>query len=532
MSRFAWAKALFQAATLTACGSLVVQPITTAAAFATTTTPIQHVVVIFQENVSFDHYFATYPNAANSDPSEPQFTAKSGTPTVNGLTGALLTKNPNGVNPFRFSRAQAATCDQDHNYTDEETAFDFGVMDNFLALAPSQFCTNNDLNEPNEIMGYFDGNTVTAIWNYAQNFAMNDNSFSTTFGPSTPGALNLAAGNTFGAISGANNNPHNKPAVAGDIAGGSAISDGQPSEDVCTTRDSFFFASTSKNIGDLLKATGITWGWFQGGFDLTVTNSNGTKGCARTTTSAVTGVTKVDYIPHHEPFQYFVNTRNPSHARPTSVAAIGSSDAANHQYDLHDFFDATDAGNMPQVAFLKAAGYQDGHAQYSDPLDEQTFLVNTLNYLQKRPEWKNTAVFILYDDSDGWYDHQMSPIVHQSQTSADTLTGAGLCGSKAPADGEQGRCGYGPRQPFMAISRYAKKNFVDDTLTDQSSVIRFIEDNFGLGQIGGGSADAYAGSVANMFDFSHHEDDDRTLILDPGTGEPRDDDHGHDSHHS
>src|SRR5262249_13769753 len=216
--------------------------------------------------------------------------------------------------------------DQDHDYTDEQTAFHLGLMDNFLALVPKQFCSNLNVNLPNEIMDYFDGNTVTAIWNYAQHFAMNDNSHGTTFGPSTPGALNLVAGNTFGATSGANTDPHNKPATAGDIAGGSAISDGQPSEDLCTTRDSFFFASDSKNIGDLLNAAGATWGWFQAGFDLGVTNVNGTTGCSRTTTSAVTGVTKVDYIPHHEPFQYFVNTRNPNHTRPGSVGAIGVSD--------------------------------------------------------------------------------------------------------------------------------------------------------------------------------------------------------------
>jgi phospholipase C len=215
-----------------------------------TETPIKHVIVIFQENVSFDHYFGTYPNAANNDPSEPQFTAAPGTPTVNGLMGALLPNNPNGVNPFRFTRAQAATCDQDHDYSDEQTAFDSGLMDNFLALVPSQFCTNNDVNVPNEIMGYFDGNTVTALWNYVQNFAMNDNSFSTTCGPSTPGAINLAAGNTFGAMSGTGGT-HNLPATAGDIVGGSAISDGQPSGDVCASRDSFFYTSSSKNIGDL-----------------------------------------------------------------------------------------------------------------------------------------------------------------------------------------------------------------------------------------------------------------------------------------
>ena len=483
-------------------------------------TPIKHVIVIFQENVSFDHYFGTYPNAANDDRTEPSFIASSGTPTVNGLTGALLTNNPNGFNPFRFTRAQAATCDQDHDYSDEQTAFDLGAMDNFLALVPNQFCTNNDVNVPNEIMGYFDGNTVTALWNYAQHFAMNDNSFGTTFGPSTPGALNLIAGNTFGANSGLGTTPHNQPATPGDIAGGSMVSDAQPSDDICSTRDTGFYTSNSKNIGDLLNAAGTTWGWFAGGFDLTITNPDGSTGCKRTTTSAVTGVTKIDYIPHHEPFQYFANTRNPLHTRPTSVNTIGLSDRANHQYDLHDFFDATKAGNMPAVAFLKAQGYQDGHAQYSDPLDEQTFLVDTINFLMQRPEWESTLIFIAYDDSDGWYDHQIGPIIHHSQTTADTLTGSGMCGTAPPADGQQGRCGYGPRLPFLVISPFAKHNFVDHTLTDQSSIIRFIEDNFGLGQIGGGSSDAYAGSALNMFDFSQQNGKHNVLLLDDQTGEP------------
>jgi phospholipase C len=208
------------------------------------------------------------------------------------------------------------------------------------------------------------------------------------------------------------------------------------------------------------------------------------------------------------------------------VNTIGFTDGANHQYDIHDFFDATSAGNMPQVAFLKAPGFQDGHAQYSDPIDEQKFVVDTINFLMQRPEWNSTAIFIAYDDSDGWYDHQMSPIVHQSQTTADTLSGVGQCGSKAPGDAQQGRCGYGPRQPFMVVSPFAKQNFVDHGLTDQRSITAFIEDNFATGRIGGGSSDAYAGTVLNMFDFSdeHGSGEDRVLLLDPLTGQPT---HGH-----
>src|SRR6516165_1657516 len=156
----------------------------------TTTTPIQHVVVIYQENVSFDHYFATYPVAANNTSNEPVFTALPNTPTVNGLSGPLLTANPNSTQPFRLTRAQAVTCDQDHNYADEQKAYNGGLMNMFVeAVGSSSASCDVAGYGPKVVMGYYDGNTVTALWNYAQNYAMSDNSFSTGFGPSTPGAV-------------------------------------------------------------------------------------------------------------------------------------------------------------------------------------------------------------------------------------------------------------------------------------------------------------------------------------------------------
>jgi len=475
-------------------------------------TPIQHLVVIYQENVSFDHYFATYPKADNPA-GEPAFTAKKHTPTVNGLSGALLTNNPNATNPFRLDRSQASTCDQDHEYTAEQEAFNALKMDKFLEFVGvgSPGCPDYGFGA-GLTMGYFDGNTVTAFWNYAQHFAMNDNSFGTTFGPSTPGAINLISGNTNGA------NPPDLT-VNGEIdtIAGSVIADPQPTGDVCTTRDNV--TMSGKNIGDLLNANGVTWGFFEGGFDLTQTNPDGSTGCKRSHTSTVTNVKKGDYIPHHQPFQYYASTANPNHLRPTSVSAIGTTDQANHQYDTTDFFAALANGNMPSVSFLKAAGYQDGHAFYSDPLDEQTFVVNTINTIEKTPEWKSTAIIILYDDSDGWYDHQAPQIVNGSTTDADALNGPGKCGSGPQLGNAQGRCGYGPRLPFLVISPYARLNFVDHSLTDQSSVLRFIEDNWKTGGIGNGSFDQIAGKIDKMFNFerpAHAKK--RALFLDPDTG--------------
>jgi len=479
-----------------------------------TATPIKHLVVIFQENISFDHYFGTYPYATNPA-GEPQFTPAAGTPSVNGLNTALLTANPNlnpangagATNPFRLDILQAATTDMSHDYGPEQMAFDAGLMDLFPVNTgtpgpppnpPPQQVTTTGIT-----MGYYDGNTVTALWNYAQNFALNDNSYGTNFGPSTVGVLNLISGQTNGVVQNVNGNGN----IIGDGNGGyTVIGDPDPLNDVCSTPSGEVVQMGGKNIGDLLNSAGITWGWFEGGFDLTITNPNGTTGCNRSTTSQITQVNKKDYIPHHEGFQYYPSTANWQHTRPTSPMTVGrSGDPGNHQYDIHDFFDAINAGNYPQVSFLKAPGYQEGHPGYSDPIDEQKFIVDVINFLAQQPDWASTAVVINWDDSDGWYDHQLGQILNTSQTSADGLTAPGFCGTATPqlsgisAPHAQGRCGYGPRIPMLVISPYARQNYVDHTLTDQTSIIRFIEDNWLNGQrIGNGSFDTIANSIASM----------------------------------
>jgi phospholipase C len=217
-------------------------------AHAAPATPIKHLVVIFQENISFDHYFGTYPNALNPQ-QEPAFHALASTPSVNGLSGILLTNNPNlnpannvaennsvASNPFRLDRSQASTNDQDHDYTPEQMAFDHGLMDLFpLSVGtagtppsppPSQVSTTA------LTMGYYDGNTVTAYWNYAQRFSMSDNSYGTTYGPSSPGAINLVSGQTNGVIQDLNPGGATIPDGNGGLT---LISDADPVGDVCST---------------------------------------------------------------------------------------------------------------------------------------------------------------------------------------------------------------------------------------------------------------------------------------------------------
>ena len=605
-----------------------------------TRTPIRHVVVIFGENISFDHYFGTYPNAANTDGQ--RFSASPWTPAVDGLPPArspwlpprlrhstnLLTTNPNAALPRRLDSSPTGTsggaggqltCDQDHNYTDEQQAFDGGKMDKFVESVgasggTSPFGTPCD---PKQVMDYYDGNTVTALWNYAQHYAMSDNSYGTTYGPSSPGAINLVAGDTGGVDTA---HEVNSPSVAtptapnADLApdgmgGYSLIGDAQPYWDDCSTRDAA--GLKGQNIGDLLNARGLSWGWFQGGerpsisYDAALTavgksgqptstfipnqfkNAGFQKQVPHSSNQGICDAVhpvgaalggngqwgwKDDYIPHHEPFDYYASTANPHPLTiPTNgagqdtlagLATVGRDtqsyaggvpqfDTPNHQYDTSDFDQLVAAihnrqlppSALPAVSFLKAPGYQDAHAAYSDPADEQQFVTNEINALERTPDWRSTAVIIAYDDSDGWYDHQYPGIQNPSLSPADNLTNtsfdvaksgtSGQCGpnpqTRAPLAGEQGRCGFGPRLPLLVISPLARPGHVDHNLSSQSSIINLVEYNWRLGSIPG-SADARLArrdrregvpfDLAGLFRLHRFGYGEQRLFLDPVTGQP------------
>ena len=143
--------------------------------------------------------------------------------------------------------------------------------------------------------------------------------------------------------------------------------------------------------------------------------------------------------------------------------------------------------------------------------------MTTINQLEQTSYWKDMAILIAWDDSDGWYDHVLAPVVSPSNDpSNDALAGAGLCGTPQPG-AYLDRCGYGPRLPFLAISPFSKKNYVSHQEADQSSILRFIENNWQTGQIGNQSFDAIAGSFIDVFDFSHPNS--WILLLNPTTGE-------------
>jgi phospholipase C len=608
----------------------------------TTVTPIKHVVVIFDENVSFDHYFGTYPHAANTDGQ--RFRPSLFTPAVDGLLPAisrslpaamrhgtnLLQSNPNIALPQRLDSSAIGasggaggqlTCDQDHDYSDEQQAFDGGKMDLFVQSVGTGSGTS-PFGAPCDAaldMDYYDGNTVTGLWNYAQHFALSDNSHATTYGPSAPGAINLISGDTGNVdMSHTANTPSVSTATSPDSdltpngkGGYSLTSDAQPYFDDCSTRDAV--AMSGQNIGDVLNGAGVSWGWFQGGerpstsfaAALAATDNgsqntnvfqpdefktyftNAANRPAHSTNQGLcdtvhpVGVAlggtgqwgyKDDYIPHHEPFNFYATTANPHHLTiPTDVggddtlaglATIGHDtqsfvngvpqfNTPNHQYDLSDFDQLVSAVSqgelppsaLPAVSFLKAPGYEDAHAAYSDPADEQEFVAKEINALERTPDWPSTAVLIAYDDSDGWYDHQFVGTQNPSLSPADNLTNtsttvsstgtSGQCGASPqttpPLDGEQGRCGFGPRLPLLLISPFARRDFVDHNLSNAASILNMIEFNWRLPSIDG-SADQLEATVdrhehvafdlAGMFNFFRSGmSPGSKLFIDPNTGQ-------------
>jgi phospholipase C len=554
----------------------------TKTADAPTSTPIKHVVVIFDENVSFDHYFGTYPYATNTG-GEPFYGAP-GTPSVNGLcasatvltcnAGTLLTDNPNGQNPTRLDPTNVndiLTCDQNHDYTPEQNAFNDGNMNKFTATDGTATASGTSPTGQNcasgTVLDYYDGNAVTAEWNYAQHFAMSDNNYGSTFGPSTEGALNVVSGDTSGVDPqhvGGSTLTDGDAVSAGPNGGYTLIGDASPYWDDCAP--STTAALTGENVGNQLNSKDLSWGWFQGGFAPTTPysgpvstatnydplnnpdkvsctsahNVGAAVGGTGTTGAHPYGVDS-DYSAHYDGFMFYASTANPHHLAPTSLNVVGTDtatsgefDTANHNYDVSWFnqlVSAIHAGTLsashfPAVSYLKAPVYETGHPATSDPIDEQNWLVNEVNSIEQLPTWDSTAIFVTYDDSDGWYDHVYSGVSNPSNTTADSLTGPNACGTvpsgqtTVPLYNQEGRCGFGPRLPLIVISPWAKQNYVSTVETTQSSVVGFIEDNWDLGQIPGSFANV-SNPLDDLFNFSATRSQlAAPLFLDPSTGEP------------
>jgi len=255
------------------------------------------------------------------------------------------------------------------------------------------------------------------------------------------------------------------------------------------------------NLGQEASARGTSWAWFQGGF--------GT--CVPGNMTATNG-----YSAHHDPFQYFTSTADLTHQYAWDPR-FDYSAANKHQRDLGVFYAAL-AGTpvagqsvvpeLPSVSWVKAPAASDAHPGYSGPAQDDAFVGDLVSRLKASRYWKDTALFIAFDETGGWWDH-VAPKDLGGHFA--TLVGGqpNLSGCQYPGDGLAcGEAGLGPRMPVLVVSRFARRGFVDHTLLDSSSLAKWVEWNHRLPALGvWGNRDRTAGSLNSAFRFGEQGGD-------------------------
>ena len=312
-------------------------------------------------------------------------------------------------------------------------------------------------------MDYYDGNTVTGLWNYAQNFAMSDNSYDTNFGPSTPGALNVISGSDGDGYAVSPSTASRSPTPARSArrtAGAWAPSSATSTRVRRLLRrqphlDHPVGVMTGQNVGDLLNARHVTWGWFQGGFAPTSANGDG---------YAVCGSSAHEHrrrhggglLPHHDPFQYYQVHRQPQ----APAADLGGRDRPHRPGQppvrpvrlLHHAPRREHAGG--ELTSRQPRTRTGTRVTPIRPMSSTSWSARSTGS-SSRNTGESTAIVVTYDDSDGWYDHQNSPRVNGSSTAAD----AAVCtGAPVRLGDTPDRCGYGPRLPLLVISPWTRSS--------------------------------------------------------------------------
>ncbi len=458
---------------VTACLPVLGDAVHATPSGAAARSPVEHTIIVYQENISFDHYFGTYGHGANGIPA-----------------GVSLTHTSSGTtygpySPFELDgSSQGTTCDVDHGYTDMIQMADHGAMDQYLQFG-------NDKTAPNPssstdcpsfetspggaalALGYYAGSKgdpgapLQNYWDLASRYTLADNFFQGMYGPSTPGAEWLVA------------------------ATANTVHDPNPDGDVC---DADYAPSMPQqdipNLGEEASSKGISWAWFQGDFG----------SCSGSATNG--------YSPHHDPFQYFTSTADLSHSWAWDPN-LDYSEPNRHQRDLNVLYDALNGTalngtvpTLPDVSWVKAPQADDGHPGYSGPAGDDAFVGDLVNRVKGSPYWGHTAIIVTFDETGGWWDHVAPP--EQSGHFAPWIGGSpNLSGCQYPGNGQAcGEAGFGPREPLLVISPRARKQFVDHQLMDTSSLVQWVEWNYDLPALGvWDNRDSSAGSLRGAFDF-------------------------------
>lgn len=419
---------------------------------------INHVIVIYQENWSFDSLFPNFPgaNGIANDSATVQQVDKNGKPYTTLPQPVNTSVKPAvpdprfpanlPVAPFdaaKYVPADQMTGDLPSGFYQEQYQIDGGKMDKFVAWSPASGLT----------MSYYDSNTLP-LGALARQYTLDDDFFHAAYGGSML--------NHFWLICACTPMWTNAPADAMIQldANGTLVKDGrvmpdgylvntaftnnQPHPATITNPAELVPNLTNTTIGDRLSQKGISWAWYSGGWD-----------------NALAGHPDLLFQYNHQPFAYFANY------------ADGTAAKAAHLKDEQDFLSALKSNSLPSVSFIKPLGEDNEHPGYASESLGQQHVVDLVNAVQHSPYWKDTAIIMTYDENGGRWDHV------------------------APPTGD--RWGPGTRIPAMIISPFAKKGFVDHTQYDTTSILKFIETRWNLAPLG--TRDATANNLVNSFSF-------------------------------
>jgi phospholipase C len=441
-----------------ACADQATQPLTVAppalAAERATLPPVpgfdrlQHVVVIYLENHSFDNLYGSFPGAnglANAGAAATQVDG-SGNPfvtlpqTATSPFPATLANGPFDIT--QYVPANMKIPDLVHRFYQEQGQIDGGRMDKFAAISDAK----------GEVMGFYPTATLPLAAEAAQ-YTICDNFFHAAFGGSFLNHIWLIAARTpvF---------PNAPASVVAKLDSlGNLVQDGFVTPDGFAVNTSFSVNQphpavpanqlvpnqTFPTIGDRLSDRHVSWAWYSGGF-----------------ANALAGNPDPLFQFHHQPFVYFFNYRD------------GTAAKAQHLKDEAEFFTAAQQGTLPAVSFIKPLGPDNEHPGYADMVTGEQHVLDLINAIRNGPDWRNTAIIVTYDEHGGFWDHVAPPVVD--------------------------RWGPGSRVPAIIISPFAKRHNVDHHRYDTTSILAFIERRWGLAPLT--DRDANANDLTAAFDFT------------------------------
>jgi phospholipase C len=423
--------------------------------------PINHVIVIYEENHSFDNMYGNFPGAnglANATAAQKTQVDKNGKPydTLPAPLAAAVGSDPRQPDPRfptgmangpftmnQYVSPDALTGDMLHQFYREQYQIDGGKMDKFAAWSDGAGL----------VMGNWDM-TSQPLYELAKQYTVDDNFFHAAFGgsflnhfwlvcactPVWPNAPKDAIAIPYPDDA---NHLQDKNVTPDGYAVNTSYSVNSP-HPASTAADHLVPNQTMPNIGDELSTANISWAWYAGGWN-----------------DALAGHPDPLFQFHHQPFAYFANYADGTHAK------------LEHLKDETDFEQSLTNGTLPSVSFIKPLGPDNEHPGYANIARGEQHAVKLINEVMQSPYWQDTAIIITYDEHGGSWDHVAPPVVD--------------------------RWGPGERVPTIVISPFAKRGYVDHTQYDTTSILKFIEWRWNLLPLS--TRDAAANNMVNSFQF-------------------------------